>query len=52
MPEMGRLRPELAQGIRSLPVGRFLIFYRQSRRCIEVVRVRAGETDLARLFED
>jgi toxin ParE1/3/4 len=52
MPEMGRLRPDLAEGIRSLSVGRYLILCRQSRRGIEVARIRSGETDLARLFED
>ena len=50
-PQMGRLRPELAEGIRSFPVGRYLILYRQSRGGIEVARVRGGEMDLSRLFQ-
>lgn len=51
MPQMGRLRPELAEGIRSFPVGRYLILYRQSRGGIEVARVRGGEMDLSRFFQ-
>lgn len=51
MPRLGRLRPELAPGIRSLSVGRYLIFYRETPRGVEVVRVRGGEMDLARLLE-
>lgn len=51
MPQMGRLRPELAEGIRSFAVGRYLILYRQSQGGIEVARVRGGELDLAHLFQ-
>ena len=29
----------------------YLIFYREAPRGVEVVRVRGGEMDLARLFE-
>ena len=52
MPRLGRLRPDLAPSVRSFAVGRYLILYREARRGgIEVVRVRAGEMDLTRLFE-
>jgi toxin ParE1/3/4 len=51
MPGLGRLRPELGAGLRSLPVGRYLIFYRVTPRGVEVVRVRGGEMELKRLFE-
>jgi toxin ParE1/3/4 len=51
MPRQGRLRPELGPELRSVPVGRYLIFYRETPRGVEVVRVRGGEMDLARLFE-
>ena len=51
LPQLGRLRPELAEGIRSFPVGRYLIFYRERRGGIEVARVRGGEMDLKHLFE-
>ena len=52
MPRLGRLRPDLAPGVRSFAVGRYLILYREARGGgIEVVRVRAGEMDLTRLFE-
>lgn len=51
LPQRGRLRPELAEGIRSFPVGRHLIRYREGRGGIEVARVRGGEMDLPRMFE-
>ena len=51
MPGLGRLRPELGAGLRSLPVGRYLIFYRVTPRGVEVVRVQGGEMELKRLFE-
>jgi len=51
-PQMGRLRSDLAEGLRSFPVGRYLILYQESRGGIDVARVRSGETDLPRLFED
>jgi toxin ParE1/3/4 len=51
LPRLGRLRPELAPEIRSFPVGRYLILYRESDSGIEVARVRAGEQDLSRLFD-
>lgn len=51
MPGLGRLRPELGAGLRGLLVGRHLIFYRVTPRGVEVVRVREGEMELKRFFE-
>jgi len=56
-PNGGHERPELLAGLRSMPVGRYVIFYvprsygRRSRR-IEVVRVLHGSRDLKPLFEE
>lgn len=49
-PGMGRDRSDLARGIRSFPVGTYLIFYRKARRGIEVARVLSGFRDLPPLF--
>jgi len=56
-PNSGRERPELLAALRSMPVGRYVIFYiprsygRRSRR-IEVIRVLHGSRDLKPLFEE
>lgn len=50
-PEMGFRRDELARTLRVWPVGRWLIFYRQSEEDIEIVRVVHGARDLPRLFQ-
>jgi toxin ParE1/3/4 len=49
-PGMGRSRDELAEGLRSFPVGRYVIFYRVMRDGIEIVRVLHGSRDLSSLF--
>lgn len=38
-PHMGRARPELRPGVRSFPVGSYILFYRAMADCIELVRV-------------
>ena len=49
-PNMGRQRDELAEGLRSFPVGRYVIFYRVLPDGIEVVRVLHGARDLDAVF--
>lgn len=49
-PKMGRQRDELLPGLRSFPVGRYLIFYRVEEERVEVVRVLSGYRDLDSLF--
>ena len=49
-PGMGRERNELAPGLRSFPVGDYLIFYRRARGRIDIVRVLHGSRDLPRFF--
>ena len=51
MPQMGRLREELSHGLRSFPVGRYIIFYRPKEDGIEIVRVLHGARDFPPLFE-
>ena len=49
-PEAGRRREELAPGLRSFPVGMYVIFYRRAKRGIEIARVLRGARDMAQLF--
>jgi toxin ParE1/3/4 len=47
-PEMGRSREELAPSLRSLPVDKYVIFYRIIENGIQIERVLSGYRD----FED
>jgi len=49
-PSIGRARDELEIGLRSLPVGRYVIFYRQITQGIEIVRVLHGARDVETIF--
>jgi toxin ParE1/3/4 len=51
-PGLGRRRPELNSDIRSLAVGRYVVFYLPLSRGIEVVRVLHGSRDIESIFED
>ena len=51
-PGIGRLRDELEKDIRSLPVGRYVIFYRPLAEGIEIVRVLHGSRDLGAIFDE
>ena len=50
-PEAGRLRNELAESLRSFPVGRYVIFYQSVPEGIEIVRVLHGARDLETIFQ-
>ncbi|MFP5468253.1 MAG: type II toxin-antitoxin system RelE/ParE family toxin [Alphaproteobacteria bacterium] len=49
-PNMGRLRSELTPGLRSFPVGRYIILYQTLPDGIEVVRVLHSARDLDALL--
>jgi toxin ParE1/3/4 len=49
-PELGQARPDIADELRYLPVGRYLILYRVIDRGIEIVRVVHGARRLEDLF--
>lgn len=51
MPNMGRTREELSPRLRSLPFGRYVIFYRPMENGVEIARVLHGARDLPPLFE-
>ena len=50
-PDMGRTRYELEEGLRSFPVGRYVIFYLSNPGGIEIVRVLHGARDLIAIFD-
>ena len=51
MPGIGRERPDLESGTRSFPVGNYMIYYREERRCIEISRVLHGMREQKRALE-
>jgi toxin ParE1/3/4 len=50
-PDMGRMRHELEEGLRSFPIGRYIVFYRPTTEGIEVVRVLHSALDLTTIFQ-
>ena len=50
-PGIGRERNKLVIGLRSFPVGKYLILYQPMDEAVEIVRVRHGATDLDELFD-
>lgn len=51
-PYIGRPREELAPGLRSFPIGRYVIFYLVMETCIDIVRVLHASLDIESQFED
>lgn len=49
-PELGKLRDEIIEGVRSLSVGRHMIFYRVGKIEIEVARISHSRMDVTRHF--
>ncbi|MEW6363025.1 MAG: type II toxin-antitoxin system RelE/ParE family toxin [Acidobacteriota bacterium] len=47
---LGRLREELAPGLRSFPVGNHVVFYRPAEYGIQVIRVLHGARDIDAIF--
>ena len=52
MPEAGRLRPELEPGLRSFPVGDYIIYYRKAKRGgIQVSRIVHAKRNQLRVLK-
>jgi toxin ParE1/3/4 len=49
---LGSTRPDIAPGLRYLPVSRYLILYREITGDIEIVRVVHGARDVSALMRD
>tara|TARA_B110000305_G_C19116085_1_gene482101 strand:+ start:92 stop:385 length:294 start_codon:yes stop_codon:yes gene_type:complete len=50
-PEVGRLRKEFQPAVRSLPVGNYVIFFRESSP-LEIIRVLHGARDITEKYLD
>lgn len=50
MPQIGRIRPELGENVRSLPEGNYVIFYKERRDGIEILRVIHPARNLRRAW--
>jgi toxin ParE1/3/4 len=51
-PRMGRARDDLAPGVRSVVVGKYLVFFRATDTAIQVLRVIHGARDITpEMFE-
>jgi len=46
-PNLGRARPEIGVGFRSLSVGNYTIFYRYHNERVQIVRVLSANIDLS-----
>jgi toxin ParE1/3/4 len=51
-PNLGKARPEVLPGLRSLPLDRYLLLYTVSEYCVEILRVVSGYRDLQALFDE
>jgi toxin ParE1/3/4 len=49
-PELGRRREDMPNGMRSLHVGNYVIFYRPDSDGVTVIRVLHGARDLPEMF--
>jgi toxin ParE1/3/4 len=51
-PNAGRKRDEIGRDVRSFPVGEFVIYFRKSRRAVEIIHVFHGARDQRSAFRD
>jgi toxin ParE1/3/4 len=51
-PQLGKRRNDLIVGLRSFPIGKYLIFYQETTNGIEIVRVIHGARDIEQSFEE
>ena len=49
-PRLGRRRTELGKGLRSFPVGNYLVFYMPERDGVDIIRVIYGGRNLPGVF--
>jgi toxin ParE1/3/4 len=49
-PRMGQGRDEFGKGLRSIPVGKYLVFYHKVKGGISIVRVLHGMRNLEEVF--
>ncbi len=49
-PGMGRRREELLAGLRSFPIGNYVVFYQEIEGGIDVIRILRGSRDIEEIF--
>lgn len=49
-PHVGRSREELRHGLRSFPVGEYIVFYRVTQDDVVILRVLRGSRDIPEFF--
>ena len=49
---IGRARPELEEGIRSIPYGNYVILFRYNGPYLEIVSIIEGHRDIEELFSE
>ncbi len=49
-PGMGKRREELLAGLRSFPMGNYVVFYREIDDGIDVIRILHGSRDIEEIF--
>ncbi len=49
-PGMGKRREELLPGLRSFPVGNYLVFYLEIENGVDVIRILNGSRDIDEIF--
>lgn len=49
-PQLGRQRDDLRPGMRTMPVGNHVIFYKQVDKGIKIIRVLSGYRDITSMF--
>jgi toxin ParE1/3/4 len=52
LPEIGRAREELAPGLRSIVIDRYVLFYRVTPNAVEVLRILDGARDFERVMKE
>ena len=52
LPEIGRPREEIAPGLRSLVIERYVLFYRVTPTAVQVLRILDGARDLVRVMKE
>ena len=45
-PSIGTPRPELGKGVKMLPYGRYVIFYREANKGVRIERIMHGARDI------
>jgi toxin ParE1/3/4 len=50
-PGIGRRREELLPGLQSFPIGNYVVFYREIKGGIDVLRVLHGSRDIEEIFK-